>query len=766
MAYRFFQRIDTASRWTSINPVLGLGEQGFELQTDGTAPKWKVGDGVHPWAMLPYAQAFGTTANSYAVGNDARIVGAAQKASNLADLVDKGQARSNLGLGSAAQHSFADFEAAGAALNAISNHIGEFDPHGDKAYTDAKVSDLSGVTNQVFARNNLGLGSAAVTSSASYDPAGAANLAIANHLAAPDPHGTIAVTLQKASNLNDLPDKPQARTNLGLGSASTFASTAFEVAGAAATAQSAAIAASQPRDGDLTAIAALATTSFGRSVLTQADAPAMRLLLGVSAGGGGGGGGDLFSANNLSDLASLGQARINLGLGSAALAQTADFDTAGAATSTISAHIAASDPHGDRAFSTSALATHVAAADPHSDRAYSDTRIASLAGVTNPANARFALGLGTAAVQNVGAFDVSGAAAGAQAASQPLDTDLTAISGLVSAADKVPYATGPGAWTMATLTAAGRALIDDADAPAQRATLGLGTAAVLNATAFDTVGSAAAAQAASQPLDTDLTNIAALGTTTFGRNLLTMADGTALAGQIPAPSTTVAGLVAFSTNAQALAGTATTVAMTPASTEARINALINAAPGALDTLGEIATQLANDESAVTALTTTVAGKQPLHGNLTALAGLSLITDRLPYANGTGTLALATFTAAGRALIDDVDAPAQRTTLGLGTAAVQNTTAFDAAGAAAAAQAASQPLDATLTSIASKGTAADRMLFTTGVDTWAELTTATYGRSLLASANATAAAATLAVYTQTEIGDPTTDFVATFNAGLV
>ena len=41
-------------------------------------------------------------------------------------------------------------------------------------------------------------------------------------------------------------------------------------------------------------------------------------------------------------------------------------------------------------------------------------------------------------------------------------------------------------------------------------------------------------------------------------------------------------------------------------TDSKISALINGAPGALDTLKEIADQLANDESAVSALTNTVA----------------------------------------------------------------------------------------------------------------------------------------------------------------
>lgn len=46
----------------------------------------------------------------------------------------------------------------------------------------------------------------------------------------------------------------------------------------------AAQAASQPLDSDLTAIAALATTSFGRSVLTKADAAALRTLAGLVIG--------------------------------------------------------------------------------------------------------------------------------------------------------------------------------------------------------------------------------------------------------------------------------------------------------------------------------------------------------------------------------------------------------------------------------------------------------------------------------------------------
>jgi len=95
-------------------------------------------------------------------------------------------------------------------------------------------------------------------------------------------------------------------------------------------------------------------------------------------------------------------------------------------------------------------------------------------------------------------FDASGAAAAAQAASQPLDSDLTAIAALAT-------------------TTFGRALLTLADAAALRTTAGLGTAATSNTGDFDAAGAAAAAQsaaeAASQPLDSDLTAIAALAPT-------------------------------------------------------------------------------------------------------------------------------------------------------------------------------------------------------------------------------------------------------------
>lgn len=52
--------------------------------------------------------------------------------------------------------------------------------------------------------------------------------------------------------------------------------------------------------------------------------------------------------------------------------------------------------------------------------------------------------------------------------------------------------------------------------------------------------------------------------------------------------------------------------------------------------------------------------------LTSIAGLTTLADRMIYTTASDTYAVTTFTAAGRALVDDASASAQRTTLGVGT----------------------------------------------------------------------------------------------------
>jgi hypothetical protein len=58
MAVQIQLRNDTATNWTSANPVLAQGEMGVELDTG----LFKLGNGIDNWADLDYTPLSGTVA--------------------------------------------------------------------------------------------------------------------------------------------------------------------------------------------------------------------------------------------------------------------------------------------------------------------------------------------------------------------------------------------------------------------------------------------------------------------------------------------------------------------------------------------------------------------------------------------------------------------------------------------------------------------------------------------------------------------------------
>ena len=104
--------------------------------------------------------------------------------------------------------------------------------------------------------------------------------------------------------------------------------------------------------------------------------------------------------------------------------------------------------------------------------------------------------------------------------------------------------------------------------------------------------------------------------------------------------------------------------------------------------------------------------QAYDAELAALAGLTSAADKGIQFTGSGTAATYDLTAAGKALLDDANASAQRTTMGVAIGSDV------------------QAYDAGLASIAGLTTAADKVIYTTGSDTYAVTSFTAFGRSLV------------------------------------
>jgi len=240
---------------------------------------------------------------------------------------------------------------------------------------------------------------------------------------------------------------------------------------------------------------------------------------------------------------------------------------------------------------------------------------------------------------------------------QAYDAELAAIAGLTSAADKGIQFTGSGTAAVYDLTAAGKALLDDANAAAQRTTLGLviGT----NVQAYDAEFAAIAGLTSAADKGIQFTGSGTASTydlTSAGKALLDDANASA--------QRTTLGL-AIGSDVQAYDAQLADVAGLAVTDGGIIvgdgsNFVLETGATARASLGlTIGTHV-----------------QAYDAELAAIAGLTSAADKGIQFTGSGTAAVYDLTAAGKALLDDANAAAQLVTLGVTPTAAELTAAAD------------------------------------------------------------------------------------------
>ncbi|MCH6636928.1 phage tail protein [Escherichia coli] len=190
----------------------------------------------------------------------------------------------------------------------------------------------------------------------------------------------------------------------------------------------------------------------------------------------------------------------------------------------------------------------------------------------------------------------------------------------------------------------------------------------------------------------------------------------------PIESPSLTGTPSAPTAAQ---GTNSTQIANTAFVKAAITALINGAPGTLDTLKEIAAAINNDPNFSTTVNNALALKAPL-----ASPALTGIPTAPTAAQGTNNTQIAT-TAYVRAAISALvgSSPEALDTLNELAAALGNDPNF--ATTMTNALAGKQPLDATLTALAGLATDANKLPYFTGTDTVSQTDLTSVGRDILA-----------------------------------
>lgn len=247
------------------------------------------------------------------------------------------------------------------------------------------------------------------------------------------------------------------------------------------------------------------------------------------------------------------------------------------------------------------------------------------------------------------------------------NVNVNALAGLAGVADRLPYFTGAGALSLANLTAFARTLLDDTNAAAAQATLGL----------VPTVST----------MDSTLGRLLRVGDFGVGQlQLETAADANAVAAtgltrltssSLNAPSGVTVGVLL---NAQQTASVGQQMVIAPSGVYIRSQTaaatytawagplqVSSASLSALAALTPAANQVVRYTSASAAV------MQSFTTGAQALAALTYAADRIGYSTSASAAAVTALTAFGRSLIDDADAATARATLGVTPGAWTNVT---------------------------------------------------------------------------------------------
>ena len=275
-------------------------------------------------------------------------------------------------------------------------------------------------------------------------------------------------------------------------------------------------------------------------------------------------------------------------------------------------------------------------------------------GATTASGARTALGLGTAATSATGDFEASGA----------VSTHAAVTSSVHG------------------ISAFGATLVDDADAATARTTLGLGTAATTAASAYATAAQGTTADSALQDVVDDTTPQLGGDLDVNGNSIVSASNGNIA---ITPNGTGNVSLGNFTFDADQTVGagqddyvltydhSTTSISLEAASG----GGISDGDKGDITVSGSGATWTIDSAAVTYAKIQNVSATDKLLGRSTA---------------GAGSIEEISCTSAGRALLDDADAAAQRTTLGLGTAATTAATDYATAAQGATADTALQNIE--------------------------------------------------------------------------